>query len=102
MEITEANNRLYIPEDQGQHTSRNFIYKKSGARPVVLMVKDRWMYKYVSARHHVSPQVPGTSQISPSVYMDEPQMFKPPHELSPEAAYGIQILESANIKKLSP
>lgn len=25
-------------------------------------------------------------------------MFKPPYELSPEAAYSIQILKSANIK----
>lgn len=102
MEITEANNRLYVPEDQGQHSSRNFIYKRAGARPVVSMVKDRWMYKYISARHHVPPQVLGTSQTSPSVYMDEPQMFKPPHELSPEAAYSIWILQSANVKKLSP
>lgn len=102
MEIREANNRPYVPEGQGQHTSRNFIYKKAGARPVISMVKDRWMYKHVCARHHVSPQVPGTSQISPSVYMDEPQMFKPPHGLSPGAACSIQILKSANIKKLSP
>lgn len=86
MEITEANKRLYVPEDQGLHTSINFIYKRAGTRPDISMVKNGWMYKYVSARHHVSPQVPGTSQISPSVYMHEPQMFKPPHELSPEAA----------------
>lgn len=86
MEITEANKRLYVPEDQRLHTSINFIYKRAGMRPDILMVKNGWMYKYVSARHHASPQVPGTSQISPSVYMDEPQMFKPPHELSPEAA----------------
>lgn len=39
MEITEANNRLYVPEDQGLYTSRNFLYRKAGARPVILMVK---------------------------------------------------------------
>lgn len=100
MEIAEANNRLYVPEDQGLHTSRNFIYRKAGARPIILMVKKRWMYRYISAKHYVSPQMPGTSQISPSVYMDEPQMFKPPHELSPEAAFSVQIPNSANIKKL--
>jgi len=67
MDITEANNRFCIPEVQGQHTARNFLYQKAGARPVFLMVKDRWMYKHVCAWHHVALQMPGTSQISPSV-----------------------------------
>lgn len=67
MEITEANNRFYIPEVQGQHTVRNFIYQKSGAKPIFLMVKDRWMHKHICARHHIALQMPGTSQILPSV-----------------------------------
>lgn len=54
MEITEANNRFYIPEVQGQHSARNFIHQKAGVRLVSLMVKDRWMYKHICAIHHVA------------------------------------------------